>query len=109
MADYPIDADGASIPAIPNPALVAELLQVLETVPRDELPDGPDRNALASAIRLGEVDNLYRPFGADYHNITWANACAEEDPRQRISDWLEARRTYQSFWAFDLEKGRFNA
>lgn len=74
----------------------AQLLAALEGVPRAELPDGSDRRALAMLIRAGLVDNLYRPLGADYHNIAWATSNPQRDPRQRISAWLEMRH---EFWS----------
>lgn len=49
-----------------------QLLADLERVSRDELPDGAARDALAEAIRCGEVDALYRPLGYRYHNATLA-------------------------------------
>ena len=67
------------------------LLAALDRIPRSELPDGLDRNALAMLIRAGFVDNLYQPFGCDYHNIAWRRA-PWVDPRERVSHWLAARR-----------------
>ena len=80
------------IPRTPDPQEVAQLLATLERIPRAELPDGDARRILAIAIRAGEVDNLYRPLGADYHNIAWANREPWEDPRQRVSRWVELLR-----------------
>lgn len=71
---------------------IADMLATLVSISQDDLPDGDAREALADAIRAGEVDNLYRPMGADYYNIAWAHRPAWEDPRQRLSDWLLRRQ-----------------
>jgi len=110
MADYPTTPDAASTPqsgaaqssahtpahASPDPHHVVQLLLALANVPRAELPDGPDRNALEMLIRFGRVDNLYTPMGADYHNIAWAMYPVWADPRESISDWLAARRHFDA-------------
>lgn len=91
MRDYPTTPVQASTPdqTLPDPAAVQQLLATLDAIPRTELPDGPARADLRNAILTGYVDNLYRPLGADYHNIAWAQGCeAWEDPRQRVSDWV---------------------
>lgn len=75
---------------------IVQLLTTLDTIPREELPDDEHRRALAILIRYGFVDNLYRPLGADYHNIAWAHMGPTKDPRQRISAWLEMRH---EFWS----------
>lgn len=77
-------------------AEIEQLLATLEAIPREELPEGSDRRALAMLIRYGLVDNLYKPFGADYHNIAWASMSPQSDPRQRVSDWLAVR---YEFWS----------
>lgn len=103
MADYPTPDAQASIPqfsahtpahASPDPAHIAQLLAALATVPREELPDGDDRDILAQLIHWGFVDNLYTPMGAAYHNIAWAHYPAWADPRERIADWLVERRHF---------------
>lgn len=106
MADYPMTPQPASTPdlphphtrahASPDPLQVAQLLTALDGVSRDELPDGPDRHALAMLIRFGMVDNLYRPMRADYHNIAWAMYPVWADPRERIADWLAERRHFDA-------------
>lgn len=117
MADYPTTPDAASTPefsdfprvvpvlapAAPrsladnkSAAEIEQLLATLEAIPREELPDGGDRRWLAKLIRYGLVDNLYRPFGANYHNIAWVHLDPRRDPRERISVWLEARRRFWS-------------
>lgn len=73
----------------PDAAHIADLLATLEHIPRDELPDGAARNDLGHVIRAGLIDNIYRPLGADYYNIAWAHFPAWEDPRQRLSEWLD--------------------
>lgn len=73
-------------------AEIEQLLATLEAIPREELPDGGERRILAIAIRAGDVDNLYRPLGADYHNIAWANVAPQQDPRQRVSRWVALLR-----------------
>lgn len=80
------------IPRTPDPHDVAQLLATLERIPRSELPDGNARRLLAIAIRAGEVDNLYKPMGCDFYNIAWANRAASEDPRQRVSRWVDLLR-----------------
>ena|SRR5487761_2606504 len=72
----------------PDPAGMAWLLAALEAIPRAELPDGPARDLLTRYCRAGAVDNLYRPFGADYWLIAWATLPPERDPRQSLNDWL---------------------
>lgn len=73
-----------------NPQEVAYVLAELDAVPRDELPDGGAREALAAAIRHGAVDGVYRPFGADYHNITLHFVEPWTEPRRRIAEWVDA-------------------
>lgn len=65
----------------------AALLTFLASVSRDELPDGPARAALEEAIRAGEVDGLYRPFGYRYHNVTLAGLPPYIDPRVKLAKW----------------------
>jgi hypothetical protein len=103
MADYPMTPLSASTP---NPASnsrpdqttahTRQLLMALAEVPRDELPNGPDREALAQLIRMGFVDNLYTPIGHAYHNIAWTHRPAWMDPRERISEWVAARRAWEA-------------
>lgn len=85
--------DNQQAPGAPASWEIEQLLVALERIPRSELPDGPDRDALAQLIRLGEVDNLYSPLGADYHNIAWATDNLQADPRERVTAWLELRRS----------------
>lgn len=73
---------------VTDPAQIAELLGVLEAIPRDELPNGLARIFLGNAIRDGYVDNLYRPLGHSTHVIAWAVVEPHEDPRVSIEDWL---------------------
>lgn len=68
---------------------VSYLLNELARVPRAELPDGAAREALAAAIRRGEIDGCYRPFGATQHNLTWAHLAPTLDPRVTIAQWLD--------------------
>lgn len=102
MADYPTPTPGASTPnphtpahASPDPIHVGDLLATLAAISRDELPDGPDRNALAMLIRYGLVDNLYTPMGHAHHTIAWAHRPASVDPRETIAEWLAARREWE--------------
>jgi hypothetical protein len=105
MADYPTTPHQASTPdltprtpahASPDPTHIRELLATLAAIPRDELPDGDDRKCLAQLIRYGFVDNLYTPMGHTHHNIAWAFRLASADPRERIADWLAARRAWEA-------------
>ena len=103
MPDYPTpDATTStpSVPSVPNlpdelrpdPGAVARLLAILDTIPREELPDGKARQVLITAIRMGHVDNLYRPHMATYWNISWNDLPAWMDPRQRVTEWEESMR-----------------
>ena len=80
--------DDDTTPRVASTSPEAELLAVLDTIPRAALPDGPARDLLVRYCRAGAVDNLYRPFGADYWLIAWATFPPERDPRQRLDDWL---------------------
>lgn len=90
VTDNPQEAPGA-----PESWEIEQLLATLEQIPRGELADGPDRDALASHIRAGDVDNLYRPLGAEWHNIAWSHVAPYQDPRQRVSDWIASRHAAQ--------------
>ena len=80
----------------PSDDELAALFALLDRIPRSALPDGADRDALARCIRLGDIDNLYTPFGApDDWLIAWSTP-SWVDPRQRLSEWLELRRAQAS-------------
>ena len=83
-------------PQTPDVADVAELLATLARIPRSDLPNGPERDALAAAIRAGRVDNLYQPLGCDHWNISWADRPAWVDPRQNIVSWILDYRARQA-------------
>lgn len=59
---------------------------------RDELPDREDRAALGTAILAGEVEDIYQPFGASYHNVTIPDLPAWLDPRIKVTDWAAIHR-----------------
>ena len=88
MPDYPMTTPEPSTPQSELSPEITYLLTALDAVPRDELPDGDARAHLVECIREGLIDNVYRPMGADYHNIAWATRQPWVDPRQRISDFL---------------------
>lgn len=88
---------------------IAQLLAALEAIPRSELPDGKLRDLLAKLVRVGSVDNIYQPFGANYHNIAWADRFPWQDPRQRISDWLAMHASVQRDLDLDLGSDPDNA
>lgn len=98
MADYPTVPASPSTPdPAPDPAEAADtraLLASLAAIPREELPDGDDRDALAWLISHGFVDNLYTPFGCPTHTIAWSHRPAWRDPRETVADWLAARRVW---------------
>lgn len=108
MADYPMTGQSASTPGFtPDPAEVADtkrLLATLAAIPRDELPNGDDRDMLAWLIEHGYVDNLYTPFGCPTHTIAWAHRPAWRDPRERVSDWLAARRAWAQTGELDAQR-----
>jgi len=89
MRDYPTTPTQASTPdpETPTAANVEQLLATLNAIPLDELPLCRARDYLAQLIQRGHVDNLYKPMGADYHNLTWAHMPAHRDPRERVSRW----------------------
>lgn len=98
MADYPTDPACPSTPGFTlDPAEAADvqcLLATLAAIPRGELPNDADRDALAWLIEHGYVDNLYTPFGCPTHTIAWAHRPAWRDLRETIADWLAARRAW---------------
>ena len=63
------------------------LLDELARVP-DALLPGDTRQALAEAIRTGEIDNVYQPVAADYWNVCLADVPAYVDPRVRLDQWV---------------------
>jgi len=77
-------------PLTPDPYVVRRTLRELDDVPRAELPNGGAREALAEAIRAGVVDRIYRPLGADYHNLTLTICEADVDPCRTIAEWRAA-------------------
>ena len=100
MADYPTDGALPSIPATPDPIErgdIQRLLATLAAIPREDLPDGDDRTALAWLIAHGFVDNLYTPFGHHEHTIAWAHRPAWRDPRETVAAWLAARRAWEQW------------
>lgn len=86
-------------------AQVAAVLRDLAGVPATELPVGPAREALIAAIVSGAVDGVYRPFGADYHNLTLAWLAPDREPRRRIAEWCAVWRLagqWRSLWPVTL-------
>lgn len=75
-------------PDAPDAYEVVRVLAELDAVPRDELPDGGARNALAEAIRAGAVSDIYRQTRTSHHLIELAWVAVE--PRRRVSDWVRA-------------------
>lgn len=64
------------------------LLDELQRIPSAALP-GDTRQALAEAIRTGEIDGLYRPFGSPEWNVTFADMPPAVDPRMSLARWVE--------------------
>lgn len=69
-----------------------------------ELPDPVDRAALAAAILASEVEDVYRPFGASYHNVTLPDMPAWIDPRIRLAEWAAIHRAGHDARAVALAK-----
>lgn len=96
MPDYPTPPSDSSTfdddSAAYDVEEIRETLHRLSAIPRSELPDGPDRDALARLIEMGFVEYIYRPHGARFHNIWWRRTIPGVPPRERVSDWLSARR-----------------
>lgn len=90
----------------PEDPQIAQLLATLEQIPRAELPDSEARNELSNAIRMGAIDNLYRPLGTNYHNISFAHLQPWQDPRLAVSAWVESWRRYsQAFKEMGYDVG----
>ncbi len=68
-------------------ASVAALLAELAGIPSTMLP-GETRGALAEAIRTGEIDGLYRPFGSTTYNATFSALAPYVDPRTPLAAWV---------------------
>lgn len=66
--------------------------RLVGALPIDELPDGDDRAALADAVARGEVEDIYQPCAADYHNVTIPGLPAWVDPRVTVVTWAQWRR-----------------
>jgi len=66
--------------------------RMVRAIPHDELPDGGDRAALIDAIAAGAVEDVYRPIGAGYHNVTIPHLPPYVDPRLKVAEWAALRR-----------------
>lgn len=71
----------------PDRAEVRRLLKELERIP-ERLTPGKTRQALAEAIRTGEIDNLYKPTGAGWWNVALAGLPPTVDMRCRLAEWI---------------------
>lgn len=74
----------------------AALIDALDRVPRDEMPNGALRQALTRAIVAGEIDALYRPLGASAHNVCIAGTPPDVDPRITLAQWAACWRAQVS-------------
>lgn len=68
-------------------ATIAQLLAAVAAIPRDELPDGDARQALADAVRAGDVIGVYKPHTYPLHNIELRDVPRDIDPRVSCADW----------------------
>lgn len=69
--------------------------QLVSDLPPDALPDGfssEDRALLIEALASGELEDVYRPMGATFINVTFPDTPPWVDPRMRLSAWLMLRR-----------------
>jgi hypothetical protein len=66
--------------------------RLVGTIPQEELPDESDRNALMQAVCDGEVEDVYQPVAASYHNATLPDLPAWVDPRIKVADWAALKR-----------------
>lgn len=71
----------------PAEVAIAELIATINQIPRDELPDGPAREALVEAVRVGEVIGVYKPHTFMLYNIELAGVPRDIDPRVSCVDW----------------------
>lgn len=82
-----MDTSQTSQDHTPDAASVASLLEALERITRAELPDGAAREALAEAIRCGEVIGVYTPTSHTRHTIELAYLPRDIDPRTTAKQW----------------------
>lgn len=76
-------------------AHIAALLDELQRIPAASLP-ADTHAALAEAIRCGEIDGLYRPFGSQEWNVTFSGLAPSMEPRMPLTAWVEHWRAGRS-------------
>ncbi len=80
--------------------------ELVSAIPLEELPDASDRDALIQAICAGEVEDVYRPCAASYHNATIPALPAWVDPRIKVADWAALRRIGQDARSALMERDK---
>jgi hypothetical protein len=83
--------------------------QLVGAIPLDELPDGDDRTALADAVTRGDVEDIYQPCAANYHNATIPGLPSWVDPRLKVKTWAQWRREGRDIRATMIADARARA
>ena len=65
-----------------------ELVAAVQRISQSELPDPAARAALVTAVRAGEIDNVYTPVGHDRHTVALAHLPPDVDPRTSLARWV---------------------